>query len=171
MGHLFRFWLGALLWGAVASLPQTQAGGANSNSNGYVGDQACATCHSSIYNSYEKTSMAQASGPAINNFFPADFVHQKSGVHYRIYSDQGKVWLSFERPNDPNCAWQARVALLHRLRAAREKLFVCCGWISFRVASELVHRPAALGHGACVWQRRRNANESAGFCQLFALPR
>jgi tetratricopeptide (TPR) repeat protein len=44
--------------------------------------------------------MAQASGPAIDNLIPADFVHNKSGVHYRIYADNGKVWLSFERPND-----------------------------------------------------------------------
>jgi len=44
--------------------------------------------------------MAQASGSAMDNLSPADFVHQKSGVHYRIYADGGKVWLSFERPND-----------------------------------------------------------------------
>ena len=36
----------------------------------------------------------------MDNLSPADFVHQKSGVHYRIYADGGKVWLSFERPND-----------------------------------------------------------------------
>ncbi len=46
--------------------------------------------------------MANASGPAIDTLIPADFVHHKSGVHYRIYADdtEDKVWLSFERPND-----------------------------------------------------------------------
>jgi hypothetical protein len=45
--------------------------------------------------------MANASGPAIDKLVPAEFVHQKSGVHCRIYIDKGKAWLSFERPNDP----------------------------------------------------------------------
>jgi hypothetical protein len=45
--------------------------------------------------------MAHASGPALDNLIPADFVHQPSGVHYRIYADEGKAWLRFERPNDP----------------------------------------------------------------------
>ena len=65
---------------------------------GYVGNEACAGCHDSIYNSYMKTPMAHASGPAIENLRPADFVHAKSGVHYRIYTEGDKVWLSFERP-------------------------------------------------------------------------
>ena len=42
--------------------------------------------------------MANASGPAAAGFIPADFYHAASGVHYRIYEDGGKVWLSFERP-------------------------------------------------------------------------
>ena len=66
----FDFLLAALLCGATTSLAQTAGGTANSGSAGYVGDQACAGCHSSIYNSYEKTSMGQASGPAITIFFP-----------------------------------------------------------------------------------------------------
>ncbi len=48
-----------------------------------------------------RTPMAHASGPAIENFKPADFVHAKSGVHYHIYSEDSRVWLSFERPGDP----------------------------------------------------------------------
>ena len=44
--------------------------------------------------------MAHASGPAIEDLKPTNFVHAKSGVHYRIYSEDGKVWLSFERPGD-----------------------------------------------------------------------
>ena len=130
MGSLFRFLLAALLWGAVASLAQKLVAEANIGTNGYVGNQACAGCHSSIYNSYEKTSMAQASGPAINNFVPADFVHQKSGVHYRIYSDQGKVWLSFERPNDGTV--RGKRELLYYIgsgRRGRSYLFAVDGFL------------------------------------------
>jgi tetratricopeptide (TPR) repeat protein len=69
--------------------------------DGYVGNQACARCHPSIYESYARTPMAHASGPATENLIPADFVHRNSGVHYRIYSEGSVVWLSFERPGDP----------------------------------------------------------------------
>ena len=41
----------------------------------YVGNEACARCHSSIYRSYSATAMAHASGLARENFIPADFVH------------------------------------------------------------------------------------------------
>ncbi len=44
--------------------------------------------------------MAHASGPAIEDLKPAEFVHAKSGVHYKIYAEDKKVWLSFERPGD-----------------------------------------------------------------------
>lgn len=130
MGHFLRLLLCALLCRAVTSRAQTAAGAANSGSNVHVGDRACAGCHSSIYNSYVKTSMAQASGPAINNFFPADFVHQKSGVHYRIYSDQGKVWLSFERPSDASV--RGKRELLYYIgsgRRGRSYLFVVDGFL------------------------------------------
>lgn len=130
MGHFLRFLLAALSYGAITSLAQAPASTANSGSNAYVGDQACASCHSSIYKSYEKTSMAQASGPAINNFFPADFVHQKSGVHYRIYSDQGKVWLSFERSNDATV--RGKRELLYYIgsgRRGRSYLFAVDGFL------------------------------------------
>jgi hypothetical protein len=66
--------------------------------SGDAGDQACARCHAAIYDSYERTSMAHASGPAIDALTPAEFTHRESGVHYRIYSEDGRAWLSFERP-------------------------------------------------------------------------
>ncbi len=73
---------------------------ATSKSN-YVGNAACAKCHAEIYASYERTAMAHASGPAIDAATPADFTHQASGVHYRIYVENARVWLSFDRPGDP----------------------------------------------------------------------
>jgi tetratricopeptide repeat protein/doubled CXXCH motif protein/cytochrome c554/c'-like protein len=79
----------------AASTPDVR--GANSN----LGDQACARCHAAIYDSYQRTSMAQASGPAIDGLIPAEFTHKASGVHYRIYSDDERAWLSYERQGDP----------------------------------------------------------------------
>ncbi|MBV9341519.1 MAG: tetratricopeptide repeat protein [Acidobacteria bacterium] len=46
--------------------------------------------------------MAHASGLADENFVPADFTHAESGVHYRIYRENGRDWLSFDRQSrDP----------------------------------------------------------------------
>jgi hypothetical protein len=45
--------------------------------------------------------MVHASGPAIDGFSPAEFTHKDSGVHYRIYTEKGRAWLSFDRPGDP----------------------------------------------------------------------
>ena len=74
--------------------------------NGDADDRACARCHSSIYDSYQRTAMAHASGPAIDALTPAEFTHKESGVRYRIYSEDGRAWLSYERlnpehPGDP----------------------------------------------------------------------
>lgn len=41
--------------------------------------------------------MANASGPAVEGFIAADFRHADSGVHYRVYEQNGNVWLSYER--------------------------------------------------------------------------
>jgi len=134
MCNLLRCFLSALLLGSIASSgqapAQTSAGGARPGSDGYVGNQACAGCHSSVFNSYAKTSMAHASGTAIDNLIPADFVHKKSGVHYRIYADEGKVWLSFERPNDP--AVRGKRELLYYIgsgRRGRSYLFAVDGFL------------------------------------------
>ncbi len=72
------------------------------DANGYVGNEACAKCHASIFESYQRTPMAHASGPATDNPIAGDFLHKKSGVSYRIYTQDGKVWLSFERADDPS---------------------------------------------------------------------
>jgi tetratricopeptide (TPR) repeat protein len=86
-------------------------------STGYVGNQACARCHSSIYESYGRTPMAHASGPATENLIPADFIHKKSGVHYRIYTEGSAVWLSFERPGDPSATGKRQ--LLYSIGSGR----------------------------------------------------
>jgi len=71
------------------------------DANGYVGNEACAKCHASIYETYVRTPMAHASGPASENLIAGNFPHKKSGVNYRIYTEGGKQWLSFDRPGDP----------------------------------------------------------------------
>jgi tetratricopeptide (TPR) repeat protein len=74
--------------------------------------------------------MAHASGPATDNLTPADFVHKKSGVHYRIYEEKGEAWLSFERPGDPGV--KDKRQLLYFIgsgRRGRSYLFATDGFI------------------------------------------
>jgi tetratricopeptide (TPR) repeat protein len=98
--------------------------------NGYVGNEACASCHSTIYHSYQRTSMAHASGPAIEALTPAEFTHKESGVHYRIYAERGRGWLSFDRPGDPKV--QGKRELLYYIgsgRRGRSYLFETGGFL------------------------------------------
>lgn len=64
--------------------------------------------------------MAHASGPAMANLIPADFFHSASGVHYRIYSQNASVWLSFERPGD--VAVNGKRELLYYIGSGRRGL-------------------------------------------------
>jgi len=98
--------LATFLGGALAAqnpaVNQTPAASKVIDRNGYVGDEACARCHAAIYESYQRTAMAHASGRAIDALTPAEFTHKESGVHYRIYGEAGRAWLSFDRPStDP----------------------------------------------------------------------
>jgi tetratricopeptide (TPR) repeat protein len=81
--------------------PSKDALSAKPDASGYLGNEACAKCHAEIYASYLRTAMAQSSGPAGENFLGGEFTHKPSSVHYSIYRDAGKIWLSFERPGDP----------------------------------------------------------------------
>jgi len=47
-----------------------------------------------------QSAHAHASGPAIDNLVSGEFRHPKSNVNYRVYSEGGKVWMSYERPGD-----------------------------------------------------------------------
>lgn len=83
-------------------------------------DAACAGCHQQIYDSWKRTPMAHASGPAADGFIPADFTHAPSGVHYRIDLQNGQVWLSYERPHaPPDRALVGRQRLLFYLGSGR----------------------------------------------------
>ena len=71
------------------------------DANGYVGNQACTSCHAAISQSFYAAAHAHASGPATDNLVAGEFSHPKSQVKYRVYSESGKVWMSFERTGDP----------------------------------------------------------------------
>jgi tetratricopeptide (TPR) repeat protein len=113
------------------SSPATIQPNANQpTANGYVGNEACAKCHTSIFDSYQRTAMAHASGPATENPMAGDFLHKKSGVRYRIYTQDGKLWLSFERPGDPLV--QGKRELLYYIgqgRRGRTYLFSVDGFL------------------------------------------
>ncbi len=96
----------------------------------YVGNEACAKCHAAIFDSYQRTAMAQASGPASDNLIVGDFRHKKSGINYRIYTQDGKVWLSFDRPGDPSV--RGKRELLYYIgqgRRGRTYLFSVDGFV------------------------------------------
>jgi Flp pilus assembly protein TadD len=61
-------------------------------------DAICAGCHRAIYEHYEATPMARASGLALDGLMEGSFAHRASGVHYRIFERGGDGWLSYARP-------------------------------------------------------------------------
>ncbi len=63
-----------------------------------IGSEACSGCHAEIYKSYSKTVMATASGPASDGLVTGEFIHKPSGVHYRVYRQDGQTLLDYERP-------------------------------------------------------------------------
>jgi len=74
--------------------------------------------------------MAHASGPARENVIPADFVHANSGIHYRIYTEDDRIWLSFERPGDASL--RGKRELLYYIGSGRRGmtyLFVVDGFL------------------------------------------
>lgn len=83
-------------------------------------DARCAQCHRQLYESWKKTPMANASGPAAEGFIAADFTHAASGVHYRMELGHGLVWLSYERPGAAaDRALSGRQQLLYYLGSGR----------------------------------------------------
>src|SRR3974377_358234 len=85
----------------TCSLANAQAGilSAGKDEQGHTKstEGRCTTCHGQMVRSYSETAMARASGPALKALIPGEFLHQPSGVRYRIYEENGKAWLSFER--------------------------------------------------------------------------
>ena len=83
-------------------------------------DAACAKCHKQIYDTYERTPMAQASGRAVDGLIPGDFTHAASGIHYQIFLKDGRAWLSYQRMSDsPLRALDGKQELLYYLGSGR----------------------------------------------------
>jgi hypothetical protein len=72
----------------------------------YVGNSACAKCHSSIYESYSRHPMALDSGPVdgeapAQKSFKGSFRHKPSSIYYQIYHEANRTLFSYERLDDP----------------------------------------------------------------------
>ncbi|WP_164981395.1 tetratricopeptide repeat protein [Silvibacterium dinghuense] len=95
-GSYFRKVL-LLVLGLLAGGMTRLQGAPTSNTPTGNPNAACARCHRDIYENYERTPMANASGAAADGFTPGDFVHQDSGIHYRVFEKDGRVFLSYDR--------------------------------------------------------------------------
>ena len=84
-----------LCWMLVGSPPQSSPN--ESPKAGLPETEECTGCHAEIGKSYENTGMAAASGPASDAVVAGTFEHKPSSVHYRVYGQDGTVWMSFER--------------------------------------------------------------------------
>src|SRR5882672_2751116 len=89
----------SLLIFAVAAMPVAGQERAEATSVREA-DAVCGGCHKAIYDSYMKTVMANASGPAAERVTPATFRHKASAVEYRISVEDRNVWLDFNRPGE-----------------------------------------------------------------------
>ncbi len=56
----------------------------------------------------------------MENLIPTDFWHRESGVHYRVYADDGRAWLSFDRKSEPSL--QGKHELLYYIGSGRRGL-------------------------------------------------
>jgi len=94
------------------------------------GDQACATCHQKIYDSYQRTIMAKASGKAADGLVTGEFFHQPSGVRYRVFTKDDRTWMTYERDSEPKIHGQKE--LLYYIgsgRKGRSYLFSVQGFL------------------------------------------
>jgi hypothetical protein len=64
-------------------------------------DAVCASCHQDIFQKYLNTPMANASGLAAERTFTGSFHQPTSGIDYRVFNENGALWLSYARSGDP----------------------------------------------------------------------
>jgi hypothetical protein len=72
-------------------------------------DAICARCHAEIFQRYIDTRMANASEPAAEGIEPGTFAHRASGVHYRVFVENGSPWLGYAREGDPSIHGRKRL--------------------------------------------------------------
>jgi len=63
-------------------------------------DAVCEKCHEEIFRKYLATPMANASGVALDRAIPGGLNHFPSGVKYKVFSKDGSLWLSYDRPGN-----------------------------------------------------------------------
>ena len=66
------------------------------NNSGYIGDQACRTCHSSIYETFKRTGMGRSTSiPSAEDLRelekPVTIVSKKLNRSYKVYAQDGKI--------------------------------------------------------------------------------
>lgn len=86
-----------LICAPLVGIPQTAVQESSQTTESVPGSEACARCHAEISKSYRNTIMAKASGPAAEGLTTGQFEHKPSGVHYRVYEHDGKVWMGYDR--------------------------------------------------------------------------
>lgn len=67
-------------------------------------DAVCARCHATIFQSYLATPMANASGPASENFHPGTLTHARSSTEYSISEAGNQVELAYRSLKEPQTA-------------------------------------------------------------------
>lgn len=83
-------------------------------------DITCSRCHKQIYDNYERTPMAQASGRAVDGLISGDFTHAASGIHYTVFLQNGQAWLAYRRmSNSPLRSLDGKQELLYYLGSGR----------------------------------------------------
>lgn len=53
--------------------------------------------------------MARASGPAADGLLTGEFTHKPSGVHYRVFTQDGSVWMSYDRAGEKDFRGQRQL--------------------------------------------------------------
>jgi hypothetical protein len=72
-------------------------------------DAVCESCHKEIYEKYERTPMARASGTAMAGLLQGGFFHAPSGIRYKVFSRDGNAWMSYDREDAPEASSERSV--------------------------------------------------------------
>jgi len=94
-------------WVRAFAAPPAKIDGSAASANP---DAVCAGCHREIYEKYEQTPMARASGPAVAGLLQGSYFHAASGVRYKVFLRDDKAWMSYDRDDAPEIS-KERVAL------------------------------------------------------------
>jgi hypothetical protein len=80
------------LWARSPEVP-------NQSNDGYVGSQACSTCHQAIYQQFAQTSMGRSMSLVTPAFLekatpPAHYFNERLGRSFEVYAQDGKLYQS-----------------------------------------------------------------------------